>query len=382
MPPDGLEREPTGVEHDALADERERLAARARRRVRDLEEARCLRPSPGRRRARHRASAACSCVTSSTCTVTPRAAQQLARVRRDHVGRRLLLRGLVHQVACPRAPRRRSPRRARPRPAPRAPPAASTVTFVELRRLARRPCTRGTGSRRARSPRPPPARRRRPRARCRAVASVVATDATLPDAARDRGCRRGAGRRAVSSSGSPTPTSTAAFAFSCHRVGTASVSPGLPSNPASSRNAASPPSSAASTASAPGPSSPPLPDRDGEQVGGDPIGGGGRDGEREGHGASGGRGGRGVAQVARVGARVVGTVGADGTERPFLPPGERVHEVGETVQVRHHVAVGRASPPRAAATAWRSARRTTVRARSSAAATRFSPGSTNSFGGS
>ncbi len=62
-----------------------------------------------------------------------RAAQQLAR-RGDHVGRRLLLRRPVHQVARPgdRVPDRR--RRARPRPATGAPPAAMIVTFFELRR--------------------------------------------------------------------------------------------------------------------------------------------------------------------------------------------------------------------------------------------------------
>ena len=70
------------------------------------------------------------------------------------------------------------------------------------------------------------------------------------------------------------------------------------------------------------------------------------------------------------------TVGScNGRQRAFLPAGERVHEVGEPVQVRHDLA-GRVRANRAASRRPRprSARRTNVRARSSAAATRFSPG--------
>ena len=183
--------------------------------------------------------------------------------------------------------------------------------------------------------------------------------------------RRGARRRAVSSSGSPTPTSTAAFASQRPAVGhrqrlaELALEAGLVEErgePAVERGVDRVGAGAERAALAH--------DRDREQLGGDAVGGRGDDGERERHECSGGVGGWSVA-----GIRVVG---ADGPEGALLPAGERVDEVGEPVEVRHDLAVGRASPRAAAATARRSARRTTVRATSSAAATRFSPGSTNS----
>ena len=77
-----------------------------------------------------------------------------------------------------------------------------------------------------------------------------------------------------------------------------------------------------------------------------------------------------------------GVVGADGPEVAFLPAAERIDEVGEPVEVGDDLAARSSQPSRVAATARRSARRTTARATSRAAATRFSPGSTNSVGGS
>ena len=138
-----------------------------------------------------------------------------------------------------------------------APPAAMHDHLLQLRRRGVALVLEELVASRARSPRRPPARRRRRRARSPPSASVVATDATLLDAPGDRG--RGAAqaveRELVAVADAHEQRG---LARSRPPVGTASVSPGLPSKPASSMNAASPPSSAASTTSAPGPSSPPV----------------------------------------------------------------------------------------------------------------------------
>src|SRR6185437_7452772 len=159
-----------------------------------------------------------------------------------------------------------------------------------------------------------------------AVARVVATDA----ARLARRAIAAAARRmpsTVRSSGSPMPTRTAAFALRRPAVGTARVSPGFPSKPASARKVPRPPSSAASIASAPGPRAPPLPT--GTARSSVPT--------------------RSAGVVTTVNVRATmcsggvrgwcrrdswsGVLGADGPEGPFLPPGERIEEVGEAVEV-------------------------------------------------
>src|SRR4051812_30686310 len=135
----------------------------------------------------------------------------------------------------------------------------------------------------------------------------------------------------VSSSESPIPTRTAALARNRPAVGTARVSPSRPSNPASARKSARPPPSAASTAAAPDPRSPPLVTPTASRPAD----------TRSAAGVV-------VVNVIDTGPpELFGTMivaggsgfGTDRAELPFLPPRERVDEVGEPVEVGHHLAL-------------------------------------------
>ena len=369
MPPAGLERQAAGVEHHALADERERLAACAGRRVRRASGTAGACSEPWPTPSTPPSFCAFELRDVEHLTVTPRAAQQLARLPRPcrpatSPSTGVFTRSRAHDDRVARSPRRARPRRFTARAAVADDDAPSSsfdgvaVALVLEELVARRAPAlgdrlRGVGERRA----PVPTRR----------ASVVATDATL------------LARRAIAAAG-------AAHAVERELVGLADADEhrglGLQlarrSAPRASRPACprSRPRRGTRRArrrarrrptSAPGPSSRALArsgtaSRSAATRSAAVV----DDGEREGHGGSGGSRDR----VSGIGSGSVRT----GRNVPFLPAGERVHEIGEPVEVRHDLAVGRASRACAAATACRSARRTTVRATSSAAATRFSPG--------
>ena len=114
-------------------------------------------------------------------------------------------------------------------------------------------------------------------------------------------------------------------------------------------------------------------DPDADDVGGAGVAACGREGERHGRARY-----RAQPPDLHFSARIAGRRPWPGGRLPSCAPGQRPQQVGQPVQVG---ADGRRR--RGAATrAWRSARRTTVRARSSQADTWCSPGTTNSVGGS
>ena len=96
----GLERQAAGVEHHALAHQRERPRRAPRRACTSSSGSAASAANPARRRAHRRGAAPACCATSSTCTRTPGAAQEALRGRGHRRGR-LLLRGPVHEVAGP-----------------------------------------------------------------------------------------------------------------------------------------------------------------------------------------------------------------------------------------------------------------------------------------
>ena len=251
----GLQRETSGVEDHALAHERERLPARAGRRVRELEEARALVGAlPDTQHAAELQRLQLRDVHHVDGDAG--AAQQLARLGRERGGR-LLLRRQVDHVARPRD-RVGDHRAALERSLDAG---AARTDNDDLGELAR--CRLGlVVEELVRAEDHAFGERLRGVDRVERGGGVEQRRRHRRDLARTLRDRRPARRTpsSVSSAGSPIPTSTAALARSLPAVGTASVSPNLPSNPASSRNAARPPPSAASTTAAavPGSRDPPF----------------------------------------------------------------------------------------------------------------------------
>ena len=306
----------------------------------ELEEARAPDRSPGRPRARRRASRLHLRARRARCTVTP-VPRSTLRASAANVGRRLLLRRQVDHVARPRHRAADAPRRARPPTSPRAPPAPTITTLASLVGVAFALGTRGTGTRRARGPRRVPARPRRRSSPGVASSSVVATDAPCSPRARSRRAARRT-PSSVSSAGSPRPTSTAALASQraggrdgerlpelaleagfVEERGERAAEGGVdgrrrrdrgrrPSRHATTSRSAATRSAAVVTV---------------ENVNDTGL----------------------VALSARFFRRVFGGcsvcsgIGADGTEVPLLPAGERVDEIGEAVEVGHDLSSRRAS---------------------------------------
>ena len=368
----GLERQAAGVEHHALADERERPAARAGRLVR--------RPSRS-------------------------AADARALADAEHAAH-----ALRAQLRARRAPAPSRPcSRAACAPSPRtsagdcAPAGSFTMSRAHIDRVGDHACrarARGVDLRAAHADEHAPSRSvggvasdlysrnwyapsrtpfgerlrrgRQRRVDGRRVEQRGRDRRDLRGAPRERRAARGADRRASTRRASPTPTSSTAFAASASGRGTSSVWPelaveaGLVHERGERRRRARrrPPS-------APAPSSAVGARRDARaRSARDAVGGVVTvDGEREGHG------------LFRAGGS--GSVRAPGGSMPFLPAGERVHEVGEAVEVRHDLAravepARRARPrrPRARPGARRCGRGRARRRPGSR------PGSTNSCGGS